>query len=104
MESTRKHPRQKYADAADIPVTVIQFGRLERLDLTVRGIDISDGGMGIETNVLLSPGFLWFGRPVGSHAGGMIVWGRKVDKGYRAGIQFLPMPLSPHDYLQVNDA
>lgn len=103
MESTRKHPRRKFGDASGIPVTVVQFGKLERLDLTVRGIDISDGGIGIESDIPLSPGFVWFGSPVGAHKGGMIVWGRKVDKYYRAGIQFLPMPLSPRDYLQASD-
>lgn len=103
MEGTRRYSRRQYNDPSAIPVTVIQFGKLERLDLTVRGIDISDGGLGIEADILLAPGFVWFGSPVGSHKGGMIVWGRKVDKNYRAGIQFLPIPLSPREYLQVND-
>jgi len=103
MESTRRYPRKRYGEASGIPVTVVEFGKLERLDLTVRGIDISDGGIGIESDIPLAPGFVWFGSPVGPHKGGMIVWGRKVDKNYRAGIQFLPIPLSPRDYLQAND-
>jgi hypothetical protein len=103
MASTRKYLRQAYSGSADIPVTVIQFGKLERIDLTVKGVDISDGGLGIISEVPLAPGFIWFGSTIGAHKGGMIVWSRKADTGYRAGIQFLPIPLSPRGYLQVSD-
>jgi hypothetical protein len=103
MESTRKFPRQAYEGSVEIPVTVIQFGRLERIDLSVKGVDISDGGMGIQSDIPLAPGFVWFWSTVDSQKGGMIVWSRKADTGYRAGIQFLPIPLSPRDYLQVSD-
>lgn len=103
MASTRKYPRQAYVGGADIPVTVIQFGKLERIDLTVKGVDISDGGLGIISEVQFAPGFVWFHTTVGGHKGGMIVWSRKADTGYRAGIQFLPIPLSPREYLQVSD-
>jgi PilZ domain len=103
MSSTRKFPRQTYNSSTDIPVTVIQFGKLERMDITVKGVDISDGGLGIQTDIPLSPGFVWFWSTVGTHKGGMIVWSRKEDSGYRAGIQFLPIPMSPRDYLQVAD-
>jgi hypothetical protein len=30
----------------------------------------------------------------------MIVWSKKIDDHYRAGIQFLPIPMSPADYLR----
>jgi hypothetical protein len=101
MASTRKSPRQLYDGSVDIPVTVIQFGRLERMDLTVKGVDISDGGLGIQSDTPLAPGFVWFWRSVGPHQGGMIVWSRKEDGRYRAGIQFLPIPKSPREYLQA---
>jgi hypothetical protein len=103
MANTRKFNRQTYDGGADIPVTVIQFGKLERMDLTVKGVDISDGGLGVQSDIPLAPGFVWFWSTVGSHRGGMIVWSKKEDSGYRAGIQFLPIPLSPRDYLQVAD-
>lgn len=103
MASTRKFPRHTYDDNTEIPVTVIQFGKLERMDLTVKGVDISDGGLGILSAVPLAPGFIWFWSTVGPHKGGMIVWSRKEESGYRAGIQFLPIPQSPRDYLQVTD-
>ena len=103
MAITRKYPRQAYGGSANIPVTVIQFGKLERIDLTVKGVDISDGGLGIMSEVPLAPGFIWFRSTVGAHKGGMIVWSRKAETGYRAGIQFLPIPMTPRDYLQVSD-
>jgi hypothetical protein len=103
MASTRKYPRQAYGESEDIPLTVIQFGKLEHIDLMVKGVDISDGGLGIISDVPLAPGFVWFRSTVGEHKGGMIVWSRKTDAGYRAGIQFLPIPLSPREYLQVSD-
>lgn len=103
MASTRKSPRHIFNSSTDIPVTVIQFGKLERMDITVKGVDISDGGLGIQSEIPLSPGFIWFWSTVGMHKGGMIVWSRKEDSGYRAGIQFLPIPMSPRDYLQVAD-
>jgi hypothetical protein len=98
---TRKHPRKTFNDDLGIPVTVIQFGKLHRQDITVRGIDISEGGMGVECETPLVPGFIWFWRQVGSQKGGMIVWSRKIENRYRAGIQFLPIPMSPAEYLQT---
>jgi hypothetical protein len=100
MEYTRKHPRKSFSDNLGIPVTLIQFGKLHRHDITVQGVDISEGGLGIVADVPLSPGFVWFWRSVGERKGGMIVWTRKENDKYRAGIQFLPIPISPDDYLQ----
>jgi len=103
MVNARRYPRHIYNDSRGIPVTIIEFGRLERVDLTVQCVDISDGGMGITADVPISPGFVWFQGPVNKHRGGMIVWGKKGDSGFRAGIQFLPIPQSPGDYLQMAD-
>jgi hypothetical protein len=99
-EYTRKSPRKVLNDTLGIPVTVIQFGKLHRQDITVKAVDISDDGLGIQSDVPLSPGFVWFWRQVGSQKGGMIVWSKKIDDHYRAGIQFLPIPMSPADYLR----
>jgi hypothetical protein len=103
MESMRRYPRRIYNDSTGIPVTIIQFGKLERLDATVQCIDISDGGLGIIADVPLSPGFVWFRGPINKQKGGMIVWSRKADSQFRAGIQFLPIPPSPGEYLQMTD-
>lgn len=102
-EYKRQHARKAFEDDHGIPVTVIQFGKLHRQDITVQGVDVSDSGLGIQSDNPISPGFIWFWRPVGSQKGGMIVWSRKIDGQYRAGIRFLPIPMSPHDYLRQAD-
>ncbi len=100
MSNTRKSERHPFSGAAAISVTVIQFGKPEQIETTVKGIDISDGGLGISSEIPLAPGFVWFRSRISDHGGGMIVWSRKMEGGYRAGIQFLPIPASPRDYLQ----
>ncbi len=100
MEYTRKHPRRSLSDSLGIPVTIIQFGKLSRYDITVQGVDVSEGGLGIVAEVPLSPGFVWFWRSVSDRKGGMLVWSKKENDTYRAGIQFLPIPVSPDEYLQ----
>jgi hypothetical protein len=100
MEYTRKSQRKEFRDDLGIPVTIIQFGKLQRQDITVQGVDISDGGLGIASSVPIAPGFIWFWRSVGNQRGGMVVWSRKVEDHYRAGVQFLPIPITPNDYLK----
>lgn len=79
-------------DVMGIPVTILQFGRLRRQDTTVRGFDISDGGIGVVSDVPLAPGFVWFWTKVEEYNGGMLLWSRKIGDKYRAGIQFLDIP------------
>lgn len=93
----RKHQRKPYTDNLGIPVTIMQFGKLHRYDITVHGIDISDSGMGIVADVPIAPGFVWFWRKVGRQKGGMVVWSREIGGKYRAGIQFLEIPASIDD-------
>ena len=88
----RKHPRKPYNDSLGIPVTIMQFGKLHRYDITVHGIDISDGGIGIIAEVPIAPGFVWFWRKTGNQKGGMIMWSREINGKHRAGIQFLQVP------------
>ena len=100
MEYTRQYPRREFHDDLGIPVTIIQFGMLQRQDITVRGVDISEGGLGVVSETPVAPGFIWFWRQVGNQKGGMVVWCKKEEGHYRAGIKFLPIPLTPGDYLK----
>jgi hypothetical protein len=93
----RKHPRKPYTDNLGIPVTIMQFGKLHRYDITVQGVDISEGGMGIISDVPIAPGFVWFWRKIGKQKGGMIMWSREISGKHRAGIQFLEIPVSSDD-------
>jgi hypothetical protein len=88
----RKHLRKPYKDNLGIPVTIMQFGKLHRHDITIHGIDISEGGLGIIADVPIAAGFIWFWRNIGRYKGGMIMWSREINGKNRAGIQFLQIP------------
>ena len=64
---------------------------LERSDRVVRIVDISSRGMGVESGVQMEPGLVWFHNSVGDHRGGILLWSRKQDDWYRAGIRFLSL-------------
>ena len=65
--------------------------QLEKTDHVVRIVDISSGGVGIESDEQLGPGLVWFNTSVGDHRGGILLWSRKQDDRYRAGIRFLSL-------------
>lgn len=92
MNTERKHPRMPYSDQLGIPVTIFQFGRLRRQDITVKPCDISEGGLGIISDEPLAPGFIWFWTKIREYDGGMVMWSRQINGKYRAGVQFLNIP------------
>ena len=102
-ETRRRYPRRRYNDNLGIPITIMQFGKLHRHDITVQGTDISEGGVGIIADSRIAPGFVWFWRRVGDQKAGIITWSRQFNGTYRAGIQFLPIPLASEDYLAMSD-
>lgn len=101
--AAREHPRAPFWDPLGIPVTIMQFGEIHRHDITVHGTDISDGGIGIVSDAPIACGFVWFWRVVGGQKGGMVMWSRKIKGRYRAGIKFLPIPLSAEGLLTTAD-
>jgi len=102
-ENQRKHPRKPYNDNLGIPITIVQFGKLHRHDITVRGTDISEGGVGIISDMRIAPGFVWFWRRVGSQKAGIVTWSKRFDGTYRAGIQFLRIPPEAEEALTTSD-
>ena len=64
---------------------------LEKSDHVVRIVDISSGGVGIESDEQMEPGMAWFNNSLGDHRGGILLWSRKLDDQYRAGIRFLSL-------------
>jgi hypothetical protein len=102
-EAKRKHSRKTYNDNLGIPITIMQFGKLHRHDITVQGIDISEGGVGIISEMRIAPGFVWFWRRVGSQKAGIVMWSRRTNGTYRAGIQFLPLPREAEEQLATSD-
>jgi hypothetical protein len=47
--------------------------------------------VGIESDEQMEPGLVWFHNSVGDHRGGILLWSRKQDDQYRAGIRFLSL-------------
>jgi hypothetical protein len=101
--AARKEPRTILRDPVGFPITITEFCRLHRHDITVYGTDISSGGIGITSSTPIAPGFVWLWRSVGNQHGGMVMWCRKIDGRYRAGIQFLQTPVNVDDLLKTSD-
>ena len=70
---------------------LLSLTHLEMSDHVVRIMDISSGGVGIESDEKLEPGLVWFYTSVEDHRGGILVWSRMQDDHYRAGIRFLSL-------------
>lgn len=70
---------------------LLSLTHLEKSDHVVRIVDISSGGVGIESYEYMEPGLVWFHSGVGDHRGGILLWSRKQDDRYRAGIRFLSL-------------
>lgn len=59
----------------------------KKLPLTGKAVDISDRGVGIETDYPLAPGhMLWFDNEV-KHKTGVVRWSTMIDGNYRVGIE-----------------
>ncbi len=79
---------------------VVTGGSLERTDHTVRIVDLSVTGVGIESAVQIDPGFVWFKDRVGGHKYGVLTWSRRSGDQYRAGITFVTLSGREEQYIQ----
>jgi hypothetical protein len=68
---------------------LLSLMHLEKSDHVVRIVDISSSGVGVESDEQMEPGMVWFNNNIGDHRGGVLLWSRKHDDQYRAGIRFL---------------
>ena len=74
-----------------IVMRIAKFGTLDKVDLNIRAVDIGEGGVGIEADVPLEPGFVWFRDNAGGHKGGAVVWTTVLENNTcRAGISYPP--------------
>ncbi len=99
----REEHRQKQRHAIEVErrccLGVITFKELARTDLTVRITDISGNGVGIESASRVEPGFVVFRDRVAGFKSGILLWSRRQDDCYRAGIRFLPLRPGDEQYL-----
>lgn len=90
MGEHRKSSRQP-AIQLKCSLGLLSLTHLEMSDHVVRIVDISSGGVGVESNEQMEPGLVWFYTTIKDHRGGVLLWSRKLDDQYRAGIRFLSL-------------
>ena len=83
---------------------IITYKHLKWIDHTVRLVDLSKSGIGIVSEQPMGPGFVWFNDRVRGHKGGVLVWCRKLDDKYRAGIRFVTLSADEERFVQEKTA
>jgi extracellular factor (EF) 3-hydroxypalmitic acid methyl ester biosynthesis protein len=85
----RRFERRPYSEAIVCSLDILDVHEKKNLNLKARAVDISDGGIGIETDYPLAPGHaLWFHGI--ENRTGVVRWYAKRNDGYRIGIQIMP--------------
>ncbi|HWR58464.1 MAG TPA: methyltransferase [Thermodesulfovibrionales bacterium] len=95
---SRQFERRPYVEKVYYFLGSSDLREEKRPNLTARAIDISDMGMGIETDYPLAPGhMLWFNNGIG-HGTGFVRWCLRQNGGYRAGVELrtVEQTLEPH--------
>lgn len=88
MIDVRRFERRPYNETIDFFVSVFEFKELKRLNLNGTGIDISDGGIGVQVDYPLEPGHvLRFNSKV--QKAGIVIWSMKSENTYRVGVKFV---------------
>ncbi len=88
-QERRKHERIGYDMPVEYTLSVLEFGDLEKLDLTGMGIDISGGGLGFFTDYRLQPGHVIRIRDrAGSQRPAVVRWVAELDGRFRVGVLF----------------
>ena len=84
---SRQFERKPYLQPVDLSISSRESRERKFLHLKGRTIDISDGGIGIQTDFPLEPGhMLWFNDGTEDKAG-LVQWCVKLDNDYRAGVK-----------------
>ena len=92
MGEFRQVSRQQLSVHRRCPLGHLSFASLETSDHVVRIVDISKHGVGVETDVQMEPGLVWFRNGLEDHRGGILLWSRKQnEQQHRAGIRFLSL-------------
>lgn len=82
----RQFERRPYMKTVGYSVSALESKERKRLNLKGRAIDISEIGIGLQTDHPLAPGYiLWFND--GMERTGIVKWCIKLDNTYRVGIK-----------------
>ena len=86
-EKARKYDRRPYSQSIDYSLSISESNKRKWLNLKGKAVDISETGIGIQTDYPLAPGhMLWFNSGIEEKAG-FVKWSTKIDNAYRVGIQ-----------------
>lgn len=84
---TRQFERRPYEETITYSLVAFESDKEKTLNLNGKSVDISDSGIGIETDYPLAPGhMLWFGNGM-KHNTGLVRWSTRVNGNYRVGIK-----------------
>jgi hypothetical protein len=70
------------------------------MEHSVRIVNLSVLGIGIESHQQIVPGLVWFKKRVGGHKCGALRWSNPNGLHYRAGIEFIDLSRETEEYLQ----
>jgi len=86
-EKARRYERKPYSQIIDYSLSVSESRERKWLNMKGKAVDISEAGIGIQTDYPLAPGhMLWFNGGIEEKAG-FVRWCEKLDNEYRAGIE-----------------
>jgi SAM-dependent methyltransferase len=88
-EGIRLFERKPHTEDIEYTVEVLELNELRILNLKARAIDISDGGLCIETDYPLSPGHTLLFNGGVEHKTGIVRWSRKINGYYRVGVEVI---------------
>jgi len=91
MNTARESVRYKITRPRECRFCIITFKDLAWQEHRTSVVDISRHGAGIESTERLEPGFVWFLERLGGFRGGVLMWTRKDELAYRAGVRFLSL-------------
>lgn len=89
MPGNRRFERKTYNESIHFSMSILDSIGLKRVDLTGKATDISDDGIGLETEYPVERGcVLNFFNGIGDKVG-FIKWVEKFGNSYRLGAQFV---------------
>ncbi|MDP2277089.1 MAG: PilZ domain-containing protein [Nitrospirota bacterium] len=91
MLEQRQFERKPFDETFYCAVSVLDFIDTKILNLVARGIDITDGGIGIKTDYPLEPGHVMRLNSNLKHKVGVVRWSRNGESNgiYRVGVKFV---------------
>lgn len=86
-KETRQFERKTREETVAYSLLILELDKEKKLNLKGKSVDISDRGIGIETDYPLAPGhMLWFCNGM-KHDAGVVRWSTRVNGNYRVGIE-----------------